>query len=257
MGRRHGKKQRLQKKIRNAAAALCFTVALVLVLTSMGATLAKYRREHISSGMAAAAPFYFTSDKLSADRPYFQTDPADSEGMVEIRFTLSNFIDDLRTTDKEIRYTLRTLSGGSEIAGAGKQGTLSGAKQTEAVTLPVRASDFGEEGKVTVIAEATSPYQKEISAEFGLSAREEGLVWQVKDENGTVTLELAGGEGQSVWVSWPGGLVPDPVNSLLQSAEDGRAVFTAQAGERYALVFLKTSPETSYGKADFSVGVNE
>lgn len=260
MRARHNKKEKASKKVMSIAAALCFTMALVLLLTSMGATLAKYIKEDKSSGTAAAAPFYFTSDKLKETAPYYQIGAAGEDGMVKITFTLSNFVDDLRSTGKEIRYNLRTLSGGTEIpvtlelSGGGSKGTLPGTgKITQTVTLSLRQNQFGEDGTVTVTAEATSPYEKALSATFGFSAPKSGLQWEVREEKGAVVLEISGGEGKTVSVSWPSGLVPDPADSILQNRENGVVSFHAEAGERYALVFLKENPETAYGKANFSI----
>lgn len=253
MRARHGKKEKLPGKLGKGMAALCFTMALVLLLTSMGATLAKYRKEDKSAGTAAAAPFYFTSDKLKEVPPYYQIGAAGEDGMVEISFTLSNFVDDLRCTEKEIRYELHTQSAAGEVAGAGGSGTISGGKNTVPVTLSLRQTDFGADGTVTVIAEAVSPYEKNLSATFGFSPRQSGLQWQVREEKGAVVLELSGGEGGTALVSWPGGLTPDPADPLLQGAGDGSVSFAAEAGKRYALVFLKEDPGVSYGKADFTV----
>lgn len=259
MRARHSKKQKAPKKLISIAAALCFTMALVLLLTSMGATLAKYRKEDKSAGTAAAAPFYFTSDKLKESAPYYQIGAVGEDETAQISFTLSNFIDDLRSTEKEIRYRLHTLSGGTEIpvtmefSGSGNQGALPAGKNTQTITLSLRKSDFGEDGAVMVVAETTSPYEKTLSASFGFSAPQSSLQWDVREEKGAVVLEVSCAEAETVSVSWPSGLVPDPADALLQGSGNGPASFSAEAGKRYALVFLKENPETAYQKANFSV----
>lgn len=247
-------KRTKKRKLTGVLAALCFTVALALLLSSAGATLAKYIRQDKGNGAAVAAPFYFTSDKLAEDVPYFRlSEPVEGEA-VEVEFSLSNFVDELRCTESTMQYSYWAQDANSAvISGASGSGQLSGSFQTETVTLTLNRSNFGDGGAVTVFAQCTAPYEKTISAQFGFAARAGKLQWTVEEEEGTVVMKLAGGSGGVVTVSWPSSLEPSPFNELLSDSSGESAAFTAQPGVRYALAFLKENPQETYTAEDFSV----
>lgn len=251
------KGQRKKRTLTNVLAALCFTMALALLLSAAGATLAKYIRRDKGNGAAAAAPFYFTSDKLGEDNPYYQINEPGSGGTVEISFSLSNFVDQLRCSPETIEYTCRAVSGTDAAAGAiantESSGTLSGNFQTNPVVLNLQKSDFGSEGVVTVVVQSAKPYEKTISARFGFVAQQYGLQWQVSEQGNAVVLELAGGDGSDVTVAWPDGLVPDLSNDVFQGAVVGSATFTAEPGVCYALTFLKADAADTFTKDSFTV----
>lgn len=255
--KRYKKRHEKKRTLTSVLAALCFTMALALLLSTVGATLAKYIRKDKGNGAAAAAPFYFTSDKLSEDNPYYQINEPGSGGTVEISFTLSNFVDQLRCSTETIEYTCRAVSGtdisAESIANTESSGTLSGSFQSSPVVLNLQKSDFGSEGVVTVIVQSASPYEKTISAQFGFDAQQYGLQWQVTEKGNAVVLELVGGDGSDVTVAWPDGLVPDLSNDVFQGAAVGSATFTAQPGVCYALTFLKANPADTFTKDSFTV----
>lgn len=257
-------KRTKKRKLTGVLAALCFTVALALLLSSAGATLAKYIRQDKGNGAAVAAPFYFTSDKLEplsgGQYPHYQIDDPGQGENAEIVFELSNFVDQLRHTGERIDYTLAVTAGsdgsGEAVTWAGPEasGSLSaGGERTNTVTMTIPRESFGSGQVVTVTATATTPYEKTIGAQFGFVPRQYGLQWDVRDEDGAVVLEIAGGSGKEVTVTWPDGLIPDPSNAALQGASSNSATFTAETGVRYALAFLKAEPGKSYDKSSFEV----
>ncbi len=255
------KGQKKRRKPESVLAALGFTMALALLLSAAGTTLAKYVKSDRDQGLAVAAPFYFTSDKLEpvsgGQYPHYQIDDPGPGEEVQIRFDLSNFADQLRHTGEKIDYTLAVTAGdGGAVAWTGSEasGSLSaGGERTNTVTMTIPRESFGSDQAVTVTAAATAPYEKTIGAQFGFVPRQYGLQWDVREEDGAVVLELAGGSGKEVAVTWADGLIPDPANPALQGASANSAVFTAESGVRYALAFLKQDPGGTYDKASFSV----
>lgn len=214
--------------------------------------MAKYINKNTKNGAAAAAPFYFVSDKLDEDSPYHQiSEPAEGE-TVEITFSLSNFVDELRCTEHPLHYTY-WVEGSEAVPGAEGSGSLSGSFQTEQITLTLKREDFDENGMVTVTAQSIDPYVKTVSARFGFTSRKTGLQWAVEEQNGAVVVELAGGGGTGVTVAWPSSLVPDPLNELFGGTVSGEITFTPQPGIRYALTFLKKNPQNVYTAEDFTV----
>lgn len=258
--RETGKKRRLT----GVLAALCFTMALALALSSIGATLAKYIGADKSTGVAVAAPFYFTSDKLREEGAFYQVPDPGEGGTVKLVFTLSNFVDDLRCTETEdksdpskraISYTWKAVSGSTQLAASSQPGELpaDGTPQSNTVEITLDRAAF-QSGSVTVTAEASAPYQKALSASFGFTLGGGELQWRVTEpEELVVLLELEGGSGQAVTVAWPSELSPDKSNDILWSAGQQDVTFTAQPGVRYALVFFKENPAASYSESSFTV----
>lgn len=248
------KKQNRKRLANRVLAALCFAMALVLLLSAFGATLAKYVRQDSANGAAVPVPFYFTSDKLTEASPYYHISEPTGDDPVEITFSLSNFVDELRCTEGTLQYSYWARSAeGSQIAGAEGSGELSGSFQTKNVTVSLKKSDFGADGAVTITAQCTAPYTRSISARFGFTAEDVPVQWEVSEQDGAVVLELFGGSGLPVTVTGPDTLIPDPLNALLSGASPGSVTFTAEPGVRYALTFLKKDQQSSYTADDFTV----
>ena len=245
--------------INRALAALCFTMALVLLLSGLGATLARYVQQDKNRGVANAAPFYFVSDKLKEGSPdRYPFDESEEEGVVTLSFTLSNFKEnpgdtDLGYTKAKISYEYwLTNASGDTLEGQGGFGILEGENQTETITLTMEEGYLGAGDMVTVFVRSTAPYEKTLSAEFGGITRQNELQWNVEEQEGAVVLEVYGGSGSPVTVTSPASLLPDPYNELLQGVSGNSVTFTPQPGNRYALTFLKEGAGT-YSKEDFTV----
>lgn len=254
-----------QKKKSRFLSALCIAATLALLISSAGATYAKYIREDRNEGAAVAAPFYFTSDRLTESQPYYRIDEPAGEETVEIAFRLQNYVDDLRCTKSEIKYTYRAVSGSGPsaagIGGAAGEGALAagGSKTHNEITLNLKKSDFTD-GVVTVIATASTPYEKTISAQFGFTAQQQELQWSVSETGGAVVLKLAGGKDGAVEVVWPEGLYPDMTNPIFEGETSGQTdfaerkiTFAAQSGVSYAITFLKANESAAFSKEDFTV----
>lgn len=250
--------------INRILAALCFTMALVLLLSGLGATLAKYIRQDSKPGTAAAMLFYFESEEL--DGEYHTAAVNTGTGEAQITVSLSNYLseneEDTRCTQRDTQYNCWAYwaddSYRTPIEGTEQSGTLSGGTKTkDDLTIRLKESDFGEsrDRVVTVVAQSTSPYAKTLMAEFGLSEKANELQWNVEEQENAVVLEIAGGSGGPVTVTWPDSLLADPYNELLQGVSGNSVTFAPQPGTRYALTFLKESAGT-YNEEDFTVTEN-
>lgn len=246
-------------------ATLCILTALAFVLSTGAVSLARYAMERQKEDVAVAAPFYFVSDKLSTDDPLPYTQLATPDGdTVEITFTLSNHVDDLRRSQKDISYICDAYVDGSPVSNAPAQGTLGGKQKTDQkITLNVNKNRFSN-GSVTVVAKASSPYEKEISGVFGFAEESaEGLQTALREENGAVVLEVIGDieDTQAVEVHWPEGLTPDPGCVYLDEdhavvvEEEKLAQVLGPIRGRCALTFLKTDPDLVCQKSDFTVKI--
>ena len=240
--------------INRVLAALCFTMALILLLSGLGATLAKYITSGSKGGAASAGPFFFESEELSetTGEKYHRPRELEDGNTVEITFSLSNFYGELCTMT-DVSYTCWVENEWGEIQGKKITDTLAGETPVTApVTLTLQKGDFGIENVVTVYAKSTAPYEKTLSAEYGFEERTAELQWTVTEQDGAVVLEIAGGSGKPVTVTWPSSLKPEPFNEILQGVSGNSVTFTPQPGNRYALTFVKESGGT-YSKEDFTV----
>lgn len=248
------------KKLTTVLAALCFAMALALLLSAVGGTLAKYITSDKGNSAAVAAPFYFTSDKLSEDLPYYQVSEAARGESTEITFNVYNYIDDLRCTSEPIEYKYWVVRGsgmdGEHIATTERSGTISGDFQKEPVTIIMKDELFGEDGVATVILETSKPYTKTIGARFGYAEQHYNMQWSVEEEGSAVVLNVSGGSGGTVTVAWPSSLTPDRTGSVLSNAGSGSVSFTAQPGVSYALTFFKANSADSYSVDSFSISVS-
>lgn len=244
--------QKKKPRLTDVLAGLCFVLALTLALSSAGATLARYVAEDSSQGMAIAAPFYFSSDKLSDAAPVYAISEPQGSEQAEISFDLYNYVDDLRRTGVNISYTITVYRGvgtaGTELRDKGSSGTLSGSGRSEqAVSILLDRSDFGGETGVTVVARASAPYEKTISASFQFTPQGgESLTGSLAAQDNALVLTISGGSGSTVTVTWPVGLTPDASDSIFAGASGNSVSFTADAGVRYALNFLRSDPGQAY-----------
>lgn len=255
--------RKAEKKRGSVLATLCVLTALAFVLSTGAVSLARYVMERREEDIAVAAPFYFVSDQLSTGEPlpYTQLTPPEGD-TVAITFTLSNHVDDLRRSQKDISYICDAYVNGNPVSNAPAQGTLGGKqKADQQITLNVNKNRF-QNGTVTVVAKALSPYEKEISGVFGFAEESAGgLQTALREENGAVVLELIGDveDMRQVEVHWPEGLIPDPgcvyldEDHAIMVEEENMAQVLGPISGRCALTFLKTDPDLVCQKSDFTV----
>lgn len=260
--RRTGVKNR--KKKPSLLAALCILTLFTLLSSVIGMTWAKYTTSSNNPGLANAKPFYFSSDKLSPEGASSSCPVEFSAGASDsvFSFVLRNYEDDMRITNDEIRYsaTLTPASGEARTVIAETTLPSAGAQDTT-VQVTVHKSDFqledGSLGTATLSVTTTKPYQKTLSVTLALSQVAGDIGWEVSDEAGAVLLTLQGGTGEQVTVTWPEGIMPDPLCPIFSyaevSTEQRQVTFQAESGETYSLSFLKTNESAAFGKEQFAV----
>lgn len=234
--------------------ALCILTALALLLSGGAVTLAKYIMETRREGAAVAKPFYFSSDKLQEDGPYYQTDSVGGD-QVKISFQLRNYVDKLRCTDTNFSCSYAVTTASGEELFSGTKSFSGGSPKDEQVEVTVDSSYFANGSEVTVTAATKTPdapYDKTISARFGFAKGGAQLQYSVTRQDRAVVLEIGGAEG-NVTVAWPNTLTPDKSNSMLDGAEGNSVTFAAESSTRYAFTFLMTNDALTYDKEDFTV----
>lgn len=266
-----GRHRKTEKKKSSLLATLCIITALAVVLSTGAVSLARYVAERRVEDVAAAAPFYFVSDRLSSDEPlpYTQLAPSTSEDKAEIVFTVKNHIDELRRSEEDILYSCDVKADGQSVpyTVTVDEGTVTDNKITlkggqgpdQTVTLEVSKNLLGS-GPVTVTVTTSSPYEKKISGTFGFAEGDAaGLQTALRGENGALVLEVIRdvAEGQAVKITWPEGLTPDPGSVYLADADTSSRTVRVEGPlqGRFSVNFLKTGPDQSYEKSQFSVTV--
>lgn len=253
MSRQNKEKTAKQKKS-TVLVTLCILTALAFVLSTGAVSLARFVGEHNRTGTAVAAPFYFVSDSLDESCPYTQL-PMPQGDTVTFSVTVSNHVDSLRCSDREIQYSYVLLSAeGDELDSATGCKLPGGTEKNQTHEFSVNRSIF-ETGAVTVRVTATSPYQAELSGQFGLEGYgSTGAAKTVREENGAIVLELIEPNSE-VTVTWPSTLVPDPGCAYFEEIGLNATSATLSVGntKRLALTFLKTEPTLTYTEDDFTV----
>lgn len=251
--------ERKEKRISSLAVFLLLTL-LASLLSSAGVTLAKYVTARQDSGAVVAKPFYFSSDKLDADAPYYQLDSTGGS-TVTVTFQLRNYVDQYRCEDSNFSCTYQVASedgtvipstGGSAAENPGTVSFTGGTPDAKEISFPVDSSYFTGGKKVIVTASTAVPYAKTISAEFGFARGQAQLQYSVSQRNDAVVLEIGGAEGP-VTVVWPQELIPDRSNPMLQGADATSITFTAESSTRYAFTFLKSDITKNYDADSFQI----
>lgn len=245
------------KKVKKPSvlAALCILTALALLFSGGAATLARFLSQSQSEGVAVAKPFYFTSDKLAEDSPYYQIDP-NPDGDGSVSFQMRNYADSYRRTNFDFAFTWKVTADDGTVLKEPVTVDFSGSSaQEQDLSCTVAAAYVSGGREITVTAYTEQPYSETLSARFGFGEGSGAIEYEVSSQDSAVILEIFGGNGGDVSVSWPegDGLTPDKTNPALAGASGNSATFQAEKGVRYALVFFKKDPSSSYSKGDFTV----
>lgn len=239
-------KQNKQKKLWRGL--LLAGVVLTAAALVTGLTMAKYVQQWKSEpSLADAKAFYFTSDLLK--------DPSENASYKlyswggGITIQLQNFEDEKRVSETDITYEVSyTLTGGTKTEVTnGTIASSSGTTMSDTITVK---PDAGAK-TVTVIAKATAPYQKTLTATFKLQDTESPK-YQVVDFVGSPTAELiikGGNTTKDLTLNWDASLLsPDRTNPLFKGAAfSGSSVsIKITASGSCSILLFKKEPTQNY-----------
>lgn len=251
-------KVKKNKKISTLAMFVLLT-ALALLLSFGAYTMARYFSEHENQAAAVAKPFYFSSDRLSAEapEPYYQLEAQDDVDEINVKFELRNFVDSLRITDESFSVDCHAEDiFGNEIAGTGSTVNFSnsaGASVRE-VTLSLDKELFESGATIRVVAVSSGMYEKRLSATYGFTAIQNTITYIVEDIGNMVLLHLGGGStGQTAAINWREGLIPDTSDVLFANAVGSSASVSVESGRIYTFTFYKQDVGIEYDQSDFDV----
>ncbi len=217
MGKRHIPKNLRSKAKKNSVgiAAAAFAVCFVLLVSLIGAVVAKYQRELRSDDWVKAQDFYFTSDLL--DGATHRLAP----GSTEVSFTLSNRADDLRFSEVDIDYKVTVTpdnGSGASVAVNNDMGTL---KNGESSDVKITISDL-EAGTYTVTAVGTGGYSKTLTAKIVVPEKKAQLYYHLEDVSGEyilLTVWNEGDEAGEITIHYTG--LPDNTNPDMTTWKTG------------------------------------
>ena len=250
----HARKRRKQKHPRRSAVLLVLVAVVLLSLAAV--TTARYVLQWKSNiNQVDAANFYFTSDHLSADDvPVYQLGDF-KPGESEITFTLQNFVDEERCSEKEIQYTVAAHSTKGDVIT--KNGSIGVDTKTATVNLTV-SEDYFVNGKatVTVTAESTAPYSETLSAVFVLYQHITTVshtVYDSADSNRLMLYVTTGDQAGTVTITAPANVIFDRIDKRLENISGNTCTFNANANAEYSFAFFKQDPQKTYATSDFKV----
>lgn len=214
-------------------------LAVVVLFNSY--TLAKYFMEEDREELYVAKNFYFESDLLSVATgaiPHYTL----KAGEDTISFDLMNYPDALRSSEVDISYTVVLTKDGAEKKST--SGTIAVGQNSVSVSF-----DGLDAGTYVVTATATGPYTQTLQGRFTVVGADYGLSYSVNDAAGSpnikVTVTTTDYFGNIV-ISWPGSVLPDNTDPLLQNATEGSHTIEVKAQSEYTFQFFKTNPNENY-----------
>lgn len=139
--------------------------------------------------------FYFESDKLKNPQATYSMNYWNGVDYYDIDINLNSFKNDILKSNSDITYNIRYECPQSIVTCSlsKSSGTISGNTNTDLVTFrmtPVAVFNDNDSVTFRIIAEATSPYQKTLSASFTLIVGKYGLSHVIEDAAGQAYLNL-------------------------------------------------------------------
>ena len=237
------------------AIVLSLSIGLTAVLgIGVGVTYASYKRKHASDNALSAKSFYFESNLLKKDGATYKI-YSDT-----ISFNLTNFPDELRSSDVDITYnvTISSVDGGALPQDPNRTATLfakeSGVKTPASSTITYTGLELGK--TYTVIAQATLPYTKTISATFEMVVGNYQVPYTLEDHGDYVVMNISTTDYLgNVNISWQNGYVPDNSAPILTNASGTSCTTSVTHNSSYTLKFFKTDSNVIYDATAFSLAV--
>ncbi len=140
--------------------------------------------------------FFFSSDKLVEGGISYGINNWGGGTHVDIEFELNNHKNNILTSDTDIAYTI-DVDFDDELVTcsfSSVSGVIQVDEKTDSYTLrvtPIVEFDDGDSVTVTVTANSTSPYEKELSATFVITVGRRGIDYEIRDSVGTPYLIFA------------------------------------------------------------------
>ena len=252
----HKKKDKHQRNIKKIPIWPIIFIPLLVA----GVTFAQYVSEKHNEAVFQTGSFYFESTVLKEENPPIYEY---EKGVNSISIDLNNFADELRNSELDINYTVSlTDSNGNTMTDmngntiADKTGVLpKNRKHTENIEFKNLKS-----GTYTVTANATSPFQKTLKANFVITQKDDEIKYSVSDSIRSAILQLTISTQDysgDIQINWPEGVSPNSSDSKFQNVNtgfsQGNYVIHFEANSEYTFNFFKKDPNNVFKTENFSI----
>lgn len=180
-------------KSKQGITALILAAVLFVGVLAVGITAA-YRRQNEYDNSVEAAGFYFTLDLLGdtlTDDSLSRTVHLYGGNAKLLPFTVQNYFDSLRVTERDTAYTVSLTASGAtaSLSESGSFSLVGGSAKEQALTLSVDAG-YSDGATVTVTVASSSPYEKVMQLVFILHTYDAPLTWRIEDTAGVLSARL-------------------------------------------------------------------
>ena len=138
--------------------------------------------------------FFFYSDKLDTDTPYYQIDNWSGVDDYTITVNMNSYKNNLLTVDYNLEYEVSYTCSDNVICqlspGPYVIDSETNTDSFNIIVTPNRMLQDGETGYVEITAKATSPYEKTLKGRFTLKVGKEQLTYTIEDVANRPYLEV-------------------------------------------------------------------
>ena len=175
-----------------------FLVCLLLILLLIGSSFGNYVYQGLRNFYLQTKKFYFNSDKLSENGAIYRIENWSGVGSYTVTFNMNSYANNKLVSDDDINYTIEyecsqvvTCS----IDGNKTSSQIPATTNTDSfeITIAVPTNTIlkkGDKISLNVKATSTSPYQKELSAQFTLVVGHYGLSYEIEDSKNSPYLNI-------------------------------------------------------------------
>lgn len=172
-------KKKLNKK------KLAVVIIIIVIIVSIG-IFARYVLTQNADFYTQTLEFYFTSDKLDVNQPLYRIENWSGVDDYTIVVNLNSNKNNILTADYEIDYEIEYTCSDNVLCELSKtSGTIPETTESDTVSLLVSPNtqfSIGDVVEIVITANASSPYEKEISAKFQMVVGQEKITYEITDE---------------------------------------------------------------------------
>ncbi len=165
-------------------------LVMIILLLPLSITFSRYVIESVKNYLMVANNFFFNSDKLVEGGITYGINNWGGGTYIDVQFQLNNHKNNILTSDTDIVYTVEADCDETKVICnlSAESGTIQVAEKTDDLLLritPIVEFNDNDSISVTVTANSTSPYEKELSATFVVTVGRRGIDYEIRDSLGS------------------------------------------------------------------------
>ena len=173
-----------------------FFIFLILIINAvvLVSVLGRYVVDKTKGYFERTRAFFFYSDKLDTDNPYYQIDNWSGVDSYTITINMNSYKNNLLKIDYDINYNVSYSCSDNVICQLSSEThTISSSTNTDSfniIVTPNQNLKDGDTAYVEIEATTTEPYEKTLKARFSLNVGKEQLTYSIEDVAGRPYLEV-------------------------------------------------------------------